>query len=87
MKLREYVVRYCLIELRCGECNSHTALDPGFFLARRGDIESTELAKDMVCPACGSQDISLHPVSPVQAVIAPEDVASFGRLQRSEAQA
>jgi hypothetical protein len=87
MKLRDYVVRYCLIELRCGECHTHTALDPAFFLARRGDIESSELAKDMVCPACGSMDIALHPVSPVQAVTEPEDIVSARRLQRSEAQA
>lgn len=87
MKLREYVVRYCLIELRCGECNSHTALDPAFFLARRGDIESSELAKDMVCPACGSQDIALHAVSPVQAAIGPEEaVAGSARRLHSGAQ-
>ena len=67
MKLRDYVVRYCLIELRCGECHTHTALDPAFFLARRGNIDSSELAKDLVCPACGSQDIKLDAVSPVQA--------------------
>jgi Zn finger protein HypA/HybF involved in hydrogenase expression len=86
MKLREYVVRYCLIELRCGDCHSHTALDPAFFLARRGDIESSELAKDMVCPACGSQDISLHAASPARAAIGPEDSPSPRRLQRSDAQ-
>jgi Zn finger protein HypA/HybF involved in hydrogenase expression len=90
MKLREFVVRYCLIELRCGECRSHTALDPAFFLARRGDIESSELAKDMVCPACGSQDISLHAVSPVQAAIDPEEAtgsANSARRLHSGAQA
>ena len=86
MKLRDYVVRYCLIELRCGECHSHTALDPAFFLARRGDIESNELAKDMVCPACGSQDISLHAVSPVRATTTPEDAPSPRRLLRTDAQ-
>jgi hypothetical protein len=69
MKLRDYVVRYCLIELRCGECHTHTPLDPAFFLARRGNIEASELAKDMVCPACGSPDIRLEAVSPVQAAI------------------
>lgn len=73
MKLRDYVVRYCLIELRCGECHTHTALDPAFFLARRGNIDSGELAKDMVCPACGSQDITLHPVSPVRTAMGAEE--------------
>jgi ribosomal protein L44E len=86
MKLRDYVVHYCLIELRCGECHSHTALDPAFFLARRGDIEASELAKDMVCPACGSQDISLHAVSPVRAATTPEDAPSPRRFQRTDAQ-
>jgi hypothetical protein len=69
MKLRDYVVRYCLIELRCDECHSHTPLDPAFFLARRGNIDADELARDLVCPACGSPDIKLEPVSPVQAAI------------------
>ena len=67
MKLRELVVRYCLIDLRCGDCHTHTALDPTFFLARRGDIALKELEHDMVCPACGSADIRLETVSPVQA--------------------
>jgi Zn finger protein HypA/HybF involved in hydrogenase expression len=86
MKLRDYVVRYCLIELRCGECHSHTALDPAFFLARRGDIESSELAKDMVCPSCGSQEITLHAVSPAQTAPGPEDAPSPRRRQRADAQ-
>ena len=69
MKLRDYVVRYCLIELRCGECHSKTPLDPAFFLARRGNIDSSELAQDLVGPACGSPDIELDAVSPVQSAI------------------
>jgi len=69
MKLRDYVVRYCLIDLRCGECHTHTALDPAFFLARRGNIDSADLARDMVCPACGSAEIRLEAVSPVQAAV------------------
>jgi hypothetical protein len=69
MKLRDLVVRYCLMDLRCGDCHTHTALDPTFFLARRGDMELKALAQDMVCPACGSAEISLEAVSPVQAAI------------------
>jgi Zn finger protein HypA/HybF involved in hydrogenase expression len=69
MKLRDVVVRYCLIDLRCGDCHTHTALDPTFFLARRGDIELNDLAHDMVCPACGSAEIRLETVSPVQSTI------------------
>jgi len=69
MKLRDLVVRYCLIDLRCGDCHTHTALDPTFFLARRGDIDLSDLANDMVCPACGASDIKLEAVSPVQAAM------------------
>lgn len=62
MRLSELIVNGELIEVRCHECRTKTPLDPGFFLARRGDIEIGQLGESLHCAQCGSTDVEVKAV-------------------------
>jgi hypothetical protein len=57
--LREIVEQLQELEICCLACHSRTGIDSAFFLARRGDMDLGDLARRLVCPACGSADIRL----------------------------
>lgn len=59
MTLGEAVGSGQVIGCFCALCGAKTILQPGFFLARRGDIDVQELVGDIVCGGCGSTSVKL----------------------------
>jgi len=60
--LSDLVRRGQFLNVRCGDCGTATAVDPDFFLPRRGDISIDDLKPDLVCAACGSSAIGLETI-------------------------
>lgn len=60
--LSDLVKRNQFLNVRCDDCGTATAIDPDFFLARRGDISVNDLKPDLVCVGCGSSVIKLEAI-------------------------
>lgn len=59
MTLGEAVGSGQAIGCYCADCGAKTLLQPGFFLARRGDIDVQDLVGEIVCGGCGSFSVKL----------------------------
>jgi len=67
MKLRDVLDNDHLLLVECDDCNAKTPLDPAYFALRLGiDAAVEDLAPALVCPVCGSADITLGVHSPVE---------------------
>lgn len=59
MTLGEAVGSGQVIGCFCASCGAKTILQPGFFLARRGDIAIQDLVGEIVCGGCGATSVKL----------------------------
>lgn len=67
MKLRDVLNHDRLLLVSCHDCNSKTPLDPAYFALRLGVEHAVEdIAPEMLCPICGSADITLSAHSPLE---------------------
>lgn len=67
MKLRDFLDNDHLLLVECDDCNAKTPLDPAYFALRLGiDATVEDLAPALVCPVCGSAEITLGVHSPVE---------------------
>jgi Zn finger protein HypA/HybF involved in hydrogenase expression len=61
VKLIDLVARGAKVVVQCQECGAETPLDPKFFISRARTVQTLdELAKRLLCSACGSSRITLR---------------------------
>lgn len=66
MKLRDVLDHDQLLLVACHDCNAKTPLDPAYFALRLGVHASiADLRHEVLCPVCGSAEITLGVHSPV----------------------
>ncbi len=67
MRLRDLLDQDRLLLVRCFDCNAKTPLDPVSFALRLGvHAPIADIEPELVCPVCGSADITLGTHSPVE---------------------
>jgi Zn finger protein HypA/HybF involved in hydrogenase expression len=67
MKLRDLLDHDRLLLVACEDCHAKTPLDPASFALRHGaQTDVATLIDDLLCPSCGSTEITLRAFSPVE---------------------
>ena len=66
MKLGDLLDHDQLLLVTCHDCNAKTPLDSAYFALRLGaNAPVSDLQHEVMCPVCGSADITLGVHSPV----------------------
>ncbi len=66
MKLSDVLDHDRLLLVVCHDCTARTPLDPAPVALRIGvHAHIADIETDVICPACGSEDIALRTFSPI----------------------